>query len=130
MCLGTMIYSMATFIEPKSKCECVAMGGTKGIIEIWDLEKATFMMQFKGGNSVIYPLFTRGMVLAATDEKDGMLRVWLTDNFTKPFFEEKVGIEANYNSLDVSTDSQYITMAGMKTGVRPIKAIVRIWKVV
>ena len=119
---------MATFIEPKSKCECVAMGGDEGIIEIWDLEKATFMMQFKGGNDRIYSLFTRGMVLAATDDKDGMLRVWLTDNFTKPFFEEKVGINASFDSLDVSTDSQYITMAGRKTGVW--KAIVRVWKVV
>ena len=63
----------------------------RGIIEIWDLEKATFMMQFKGGNcDILYSLFTRGMVLAATDDKDGMLRVWLTDNLTKPFFEEKV----------------------------------------
>ena len=76
VCLGKSIYSMATFIQPKSKCECVAMGGKKGIIEIWDLEKATFMMQFKGGNGAIFSLFTRGMVLAATDDKDGMLRVW------------------------------------------------------
>ena len=99
----------------------------KGIIEIFNLEKAEYLMQFKGGNDFIQSMFTRGNVFAATDTKDGMLRVWSTHNFEKPFFEQSVGIIADLDCLTVSTDNHYISMAGCNSEEN---AVARIWKVV
>ena len=63
------------------------------------------------------------MILAAVGW-DGILRVWTTNDFSKPFFEQDIKVEVAWDCLQVTSNSKFLTVSGQKNR----KAVCRIWQ--
>ena len=117
--------SVATFKDIKSGSDFCAIGTSQGKIEIWNLDelKNVTVINVTSGRIALRSVFARGMILAAVGW-DGILRVWTTNDFSKPFFEQDIKVEVAWDCLQVTSNSKFLTVSGQKNR----KAVCRIWQ--